>query len=422
MVSPSGGSGSDILSQYTSVVSDIKADAKGEGPGVVGTVVDGISDAANIAGAVADPLGAVISAGVGWLVNHISFIKEPIDKLLGDPQAIAQNTQALDQLAQQIDQLAQDHNDKTNQLQSSFSGQAADAMNATMDQMGGQLGALAQTVDGTSAVVAISGGLVSALHDIVVQTICDLISELIEGALIAAATAVISCGASEVIFAGVAAGRAAAEVAKITTKITKLTSALARMGERLSKLQGMMGDLAKSLDRFGQGGAAIQTAQGFAQGLGSGSSGSSGSDGSGSSGSDSGSSDPSGSDGSSSSDSDSGSGGSDSGSYGTDPADYSDGSDSGSYGADSGSYDTGGYEITSGQLTPESEGPLAPVNTTYEPPMTSRIEAQPEQPMTSPISVTEQQPAQPLLDTHIGVTETPYAGTSGVVNKTPVEE
>ena len=29
-----------------------------------------------------DPLGSVLTAGVGWLLEHISFLREPLDALL----------------------------------------------------------------------------------------------------------------------------------------------------------------------------------------------------------------------------------------------------------------------------------------------------------------------------------------------------
>ncbi len=39
-------------------------------------------------GFVADPFESLISAGVGWLIEHISFLHEPLDALAGDPKQI----------------------------------------------------------------------------------------------------------------------------------------------------------------------------------------------------------------------------------------------------------------------------------------------------------------------------------------------
>lgn len=75
-----------------------------EGAGIfesVSGLLDGIaateygSAAGNLAatglgalGAITDPLQMVFSAGVGWLIEHVDFVREPFDKLLGNPKAI----------------------------------------------------------------------------------------------------------------------------------------------------------------------------------------------------------------------------------------------------------------------------------------------------------------------------------------------
>lgn len=45
-------------------------------------VVDGITDGLDLLGVAMDPLGSLASAGVGWLIEHISFLKEGLDQLM----------------------------------------------------------------------------------------------------------------------------------------------------------------------------------------------------------------------------------------------------------------------------------------------------------------------------------------------------
>jgi hypothetical protein len=42
----------------------------------------------DVLGFVANPLGSLVGAGIGWLIERISFLKEPLDDLAGDPAAI----------------------------------------------------------------------------------------------------------------------------------------------------------------------------------------------------------------------------------------------------------------------------------------------------------------------------------------------
>ena len=39
-------------------------------------------------GAVMDPFQAIFAAGVGWLMEHVSILREPLDWLAGDPKEI----------------------------------------------------------------------------------------------------------------------------------------------------------------------------------------------------------------------------------------------------------------------------------------------------------------------------------------------
>src|SRR5256885_794399 len=49
--------------------------------------MDVATDGLDLLGAAMDPLGTLASAGVGFLIEHISFLKEGLDKLAGNPEA-----------------------------------------------------------------------------------------------------------------------------------------------------------------------------------------------------------------------------------------------------------------------------------------------------------------------------------------------
>ena len=69
----------DVQGLYQDIVTDHDA---------LASVFDAGGFALDVLGDIGDPLGAVISCAVGWIVNHVSFLREPIDWLAGDPHSI----------------------------------------------------------------------------------------------------------------------------------------------------------------------------------------------------------------------------------------------------------------------------------------------------------------------------------------------
>ncbi|GAA1269738.1 hypothetical protein [Saccharothrix xinjiangensis] len=166
----------------------------------------------------ANPLGMLASAGVGWLLEHISFLREPLDALLGD------------------------------------------AFKREMEQMAAEYEALGKTMDGAAAIYALSGALVCELRSLVFGWISDLVGELIAGALIAAASAVVTVGSSIAAYAGCAGTSAAMMATRIAGRLSKPAAAMSRFGGRMAQLAEKMSGLVKGLERFAKHGGYAKTA------------------------------------------------------------------------------------------------------------------------------------------------------------------
>ena len=84
------------------MVLDVSADNATDGARIIDTVwkcaedfnnpsdwaFDGVALGLDVLGFVANPLGTLVGAGIGWLIEHVSVLKEPLDDLAGDPGAI----------------------------------------------------------------------------------------------------------------------------------------------------------------------------------------------------------------------------------------------------------------------------------------------------------------------------------------------
>jgi hypothetical protein len=109
--------GAGVVKSVAGFVDTLTAESEGEGVDVIDAAIGGAGMVVDLVGSAANPLAAVFSAGVGWLLEHISFIREPLDALLGNP-----------------------------------------------DEMAAQYEALGKTMDGTAAIYALSGALVCELR------------------------------------------------------------------------------------------------------------------------------------------------------------------------------------------------------------------------------------------------------------------
>lgn len=234
-------------------VSSITSDAEAEGEKVVGVAVSASGAVVDPVGTAVDPFGAVVSAGVGWLQEHVAVLREPLDALLGDPAEVNANVDSLTRAAAQVRQLAREHREDLRTV-AEWQGQAGDAYRTSLRRMADQLESLGTTLDGTAAVVGVSGKLVATLRGIVFGVVSSLVTELTGNALVASASAACTFGGSVAAFAGVASTRVTTAAEDIGDRISRLIDGLDRQTTRLTTLADQMSTITDDLDRFGPGG------------------------------------------------------------------------------------------------------------------------------------------------------------------------
>src|SRR5207248_3021387 len=93
--------GSGLFADVHSTISD---GAKGNWGGVA---MDAAGDAMDALGTAMDPLGSLAGAGIGWLIEHVGFLKKPLDLLAGDPEAVTAKAQTWTNVANTLNRTAQ---------------------------------------------------------------------------------------------------------------------------------------------------------------------------------------------------------------------------------------------------------------------------------------------------------------------------
>jgi uncharacterized protein YukE len=251
--------GAGVVDSVAGFVDSLTSESEGEGPDVIDVALGGAGMVVDLVSTMANPLSMLASAGVGWLLEHVDFLREPLDALLGDPDEINANTDQLKQAALEMKMIAQEHREDLRGV-SDWEGASGDAFKREMEQMAAEYEALGKTMDGTAAIYALSGALVCELRSLVFGWISDFVGELIAGALIAAASAVVTLGSSIAAYAGYAGTRGAMMATKIAGRLSKLASAMARFGGRMAKLAEKMEGLVKGLGRFAEYGGYAKSA------------------------------------------------------------------------------------------------------------------------------------------------------------------
>ncbi len=252
--------GAGVVESVAGFVDTLTGESEGEGVDVVDAAIGGAGMVVDLVGSAANPLAAVFSAGVGWLLEHVSFIREPLDALLGNPDEINANTHELKSAALEMKMIAQEHRQDVDAMGASWSGESNEAFRQAQTQMADQYEALGKSMDGTAAIYALSGALVCELRAMIFDWISDLIGELIAGALIAAASAVPTAGASIAAYTGYAGTRASMLATKMAGRLAKLIKAMERFGGRIAKLSEKMSGLMKGLEKFADYGDYAKTA------------------------------------------------------------------------------------------------------------------------------------------------------------------
>ncbi|MDQ0376803.1 WXG100 family type VII secretion target [Amycolatopsis thermophila] len=188
-----------------------------------------------------DPIGSLLTAGIGWLIEHISVLRWPLDIMWGDPEGIQAAEEAVKAEKAKLEQWAQDHQTKLATLMESWSGEGADQFRKSMEAVTDQLNAIGGYLENAGKSMKVAGGLVGAFRGIARDLIAMLLATIIKGALIAAALAPVTFGASIAFFIGTTIGMVATALGKIGAKIAELTRKLVDLGASLAKL-GKAGD------------------------------------------------------------------------------------------------------------------------------------------------------------------------------------
>ena len=193
--------------------------------------------AADTAAAVMDPLGEALSAGVGWVIEHLGSLNEWLNELTGDSDAVAAAASTWTNIGTKLNSCA---GDLEAVCTGRLAGQESVAVATFKSLQAGSAEHLRMTGDVAGA---ISGGLtvasviVRVVHDLVRDAISDVIGKIASKVIIG------------VLTAGLAAPWAVSSVvADVSSWVTRLGKEITDVVTSAKNLKGLLDKASRLLD------------------------------------------------------------------------------------------------------------------------------------------------------------------------------
>ncbi|HEY2059087.1 MAG TPA: RHS repeat-associated core domain-containing protein [Amycolatopsis sp.] len=204
--------------------------------GAVGTALDALSMAM-------DPFGAILAAGVSWLMEHVGPLKEALNGLTGNADEIAAQSQTWANVAKELESVGQDLDAMVKADLQSWTGPAGDAYRQRTQDTVALLQSAQKGCEGASSGVKTAGEVVGAVRTLVRDIISELVGHMISWALQVLFT--LGIGMVWVVPQVVAAvAKTASSIASVTTKLVKALKALIPL---LKKAGTLFEDAGKAL-------------------------------------------------------------------------------------------------------------------------------------------------------------------------------
>lgn len=242
--------GTGLFSAAASTISDIHGGNWG------GVAVDVVGDGMSALGMAIDPFGTLVGAGLGWLIEHISFLKEPLDLLAGDPEQVTAKAQTWQNVAKALTDSANQYRQSAGALQGANQGAAIDGAHATGNNLATVLEGAAKHATDAGEAMKTAATIVGTTRGIIRDSLTQFLGDAIVKWVAATALAFFTFGATEAAFIVDEVAEGASLAAEDASKISKVVQALAKLkgGAKDSEgaLKNATQDIAKDAKQAGK--------------------------------------------------------------------------------------------------------------------------------------------------------------------------
>ena len=188
----------------------------------------------DVASAVSDPIGTLISMGLGWALEWVWPFNELFNALAGDAAQVEANAQTWENVAMALGAAGAQLEEDTTTCLSDMAGDTVEAIRTSADGVAEHVRAASQWAQAMADGLRMASGIVQVVHDVVRQAITDLIGTICSVAIEEACTL------------GLAT---ALVVEQITTRVAALSThvfeAIGHLKTAFSSFHGLLSELGR---------------------------------------------------------------------------------------------------------------------------------------------------------------------------------
>lgn len=230
---------------FNDVASTIQDAATGNWGGLA---MDLAADGLDGLGMAMDPLGSLAGAGIGWLIEHVSFLKKPLDWLAGDPEAVTAKAQTLQNVAEHLRSSAENYVKSVGTLQSA-EGSAADGYRRAAQNYQQAVAGLATHLDGATQAMHTAAMIVGTTRGIIRDSISQFVGDAIVKFIAASALAPVTFGGSEAAFIADEVAEGASLAASNAGKVSKVVRETETLAKGAKKSESALRDAGEGFER-----------------------------------------------------------------------------------------------------------------------------------------------------------------------------
>ena len=205
-----------------------------QGGSWMGTALGVAFTGLDVASAVSDPIGTLISMGLGWALEWVWPFNELFNALAGDAAQVEANAQTWENVAMSLGAAGAQLEEDTTTCLSDMAGDTVEAIRTSADGVAEHVQAASQWAQAMADGLRMASGIVQVVHDVVRQAISDLIGTICSVAIEEACTL------------GLAT---ALVIEQITTRVAALSThvfeAIGHLKTAFSSFHGLLSELGR---------------------------------------------------------------------------------------------------------------------------------------------------------------------------------
>lgn len=205
-----------------------------QGGSWMGTALGVAFTGLDVASAVSDPIGTLISMGLGWVLEWVWPFNELFNALAGDAAQVEANARTWENVAMALGAAGAQLEEDTTTCLSDMAGDGVEAIRTSADGVAEHVRAASQWAQAMADGLRMASGIVQLVHDVVRQAISDLIGTICSVAIEEACTL------------GLAT---ALVVEQITTRVAALSThvfeAIGHLKTAFSSFHGLLSELGR---------------------------------------------------------------------------------------------------------------------------------------------------------------------------------